>query len=75
MSMTDIELVKTVLNQQWFHEGMDPRMRDVLQTHAEGGANCRAVWRLLNSTILIVALVQRFIIEADDAKVLRPKTN
>jgi hypothetical protein len=74
MSMTDIELARTVLNAQWFHEGMDPQMRDLLQSEAQAGGNYRAVWRLLNNTIVIVALVQRFIIEADDAKVLHPKT-
>jgi len=36
--------------------------------------NYQAVWRLLNITVVIVAVLQRFITEADDAGVLHPRT-
>jgi hypothetical protein len=74
MSVTDIELAKLVLNSQWFHEGMDPRMRDLLGSEHQKMGNYQAVWRSLNITVLIVALLQRFITEADDAGVLHPRT-
>ena len=32
MSVTDYDLAKLVLNPQWFHEGMDPRLRDLLDS-------------------------------------------
>lgn len=74
MSVPDIELAKLVLNSQWFHEDMDPRMRSLLASEHQQMGNYQAVWRLLNVTVLIVALLQRFITEADDAGVLHPKT-
>ncbi len=74
MSVTDYELAKLVLNSQWFHEGMDPRLRDLLDSDHQKMGNYHAVWRLLNITVLIVALLQRFITEADDAGVLHPRT-
>jgi hypothetical protein len=74
MSATDYELAKLVLNSQWFHEGMDPRLRDLLDSDHQKMGNYQAVWRLLNHTVLIVALLQRFITEADDAGVLHPRT-
>jgi hypothetical protein len=49
-----------VLNSQWFHEGMDPRLRDLLDSDHQKMGNYQAVWRLLNHTVLIVALLQRF---------------
>jgi hypothetical protein len=75
MGMSDIELAKTVLNQQWFHEGIDPRIRHILESDTQQMANYQAVSRLLNNTILCVVLLQRFITDADDAGVLHPKTN
>jgi hypothetical protein len=74
MSVTDLELAKLVLNSQWFHEGMDPRLRKLLDSDHQQMGNFQAVWRLLNNTVVIVALLRRFIIEADDAGVLRPRT-
>ena len=74
MSATDIDLAKLVLNSQWFHEGMDPRLRNLLASDHQQMGNYQAVWRLLNNTVLIVALLQRFIIDADDAGVLHPRT-
>ena len=74
MSVTDYELAKMVLNSQMFHEGMDPQIRELLDSDHQQMGNYQAVWRLLNYTVLIVTLMQRFITEADDAGVLRPKT-
>jgi hypothetical protein len=74
MSMPDIELAKTVLNQQWFHEGIDPRIRHILESDDQQMANYQAVSRLLNNTIMCVVHLQRFITDADDAGVLHPKT-
>jgi hypothetical protein len=74
MSVTDLELAKLVLNSQWFHEGMDPRLRKLLDSDHQQMGNFQAVWRLLNNTVVIVALLRRFIIEADDAGVPRPRT-
>ena len=61
MSMTDLELAKLVLNSQWFHEDMDPRLRHLLDSDNQQMGNYQAVWRLLNNTVLIVAVLQRFI--------------
>lgn len=74
MSVTDLELAKLVPNSQWFHEGMDPRMRHVLDSDHQQMGNYQAVWRLLNHTVLIVTVLQRFITQADDAGVLHPRT-
>ncbi|MGH3967590.1 MAG: hypothetical protein ACRDTV_05595 [Mycobacterium sp.] len=74
MSVTDFELAKLVLNSQWFHEGMDPRLRRLLGSGHQQMGNYQAVWRLLNNTVLIVTLLQRFITDADDAGVLHPRT-
>jgi len=74
MSVTDLELAKLVLNSQWFHEGMDPRLRNLLESDHQQMGNYQAVWRLLNHTVVIVALLKRFITEADDAGVLHPRT-
>lgn len=74
MSVTDLELAKLVLNSQWFHEGMDPRLRHLLDADHQQMGNYQAVWRLLNNTVMIVTLLQRFITEADDAGVLHPRT-
>jgi hypothetical protein len=74
MSATDLELAKLVLNSQWFHEGMDPRLRHLLDSDHQQMGNYQAVWRLLNNTVLIVTVLQRFITQADDAGVLHPKT-
>lgn len=74
MSVTDFELAKLVLNSQWFHEGMDPRLRHMLGADHQQMGNYQAVWRLLNHTVLIVTVLQRFIINADDAGVLHPRT-
>ncbi|BBY92302.1 hypothetical protein MGALJ_19710 [Mycobacterium gallinarum] len=74
MSATDLELAKLVLNSQWFHEGMDPRMRHLLDSDHQQMGNYQAVWRVLNHTVLIVTVLQRFITEADDAGVLHPRT-
>lgn len=67
MSVTDLELAKLVLNAQWFHEGMDPRMRSLLYSDHQQMGNYETVWRLLNHTVLIVTVMQRFITQADDA--------
>ena len=53
---------------------MDPRLRNLLDSDHQQMGNYQAVWRLLNNTVLIVALLQRFITEADDAGVLHPRT-
>lgn len=74
MSATDLELAKLVLNSQWFHEEMGPRLRKLLDADHQQWGNYQAVWRLLDNTVVIVALLRRFIIEADDAGVLHPKT-
>ncbi|WP_459986450.1 hypothetical protein [Mycolicibacterium hodleri] len=74
MSATDLELAKLVLNSQWFHEGMDPRLRHMLDSDHQQMGNYQAVWRLLNNTVLIVTLLQRLITQADDSGVLHPKT-
>lgn len=74
MSVTDLELAKLVLNSQWFHEGMNPQLRNLLESDHQQMGNYQAVWRLLNHTVVIVALLKRFITEADDAGVLHPRT-
>ena len=74
MSATDIELAKLVLNSQWFHEDMDPRLRNLLASEHQQMGNFQAVWRLLNNTVFFVALLQRFIVDADNAGVLHPRT-
>jgi hypothetical protein len=74
MSMTDMDLAKTVLNSQWFHEGLDPKIRHLLQSDHQRMANYQAVSRLINITVLGVTLLKKFIVEADDAGVLNPKT-
>ncbi len=74
MSMSDIDLAKTVLNQQWFHEGLDPRIRHVLDSDHQSMATYQAVSRLLNNTVLCVTLLSRFIVDADDAGCLHPAT-
>jgi len=74
VSVSDHELAKMVINQQWFHEGMDPKVRDTLAMDMQQGANFHAVSRLLNDTVIVVSRLQKFIIDADDAGVLQPKT-
>lgn len=74
MSVTDHQLAKMVINQQWFHEGMDPKVRETLAMDMQQGANFHAVSRLLNDTVIVVSRLQKFIIDADDAGVLHPKT-
>ncbi|ODQ84904.1 hypothetical protein [Mycolicibacterium holsaticum] len=73
MSVTDMELAKLVLNSHWFHEGMDPRMRNLLESDHQEMGNYQAVWRLLNQTVLIVAVLKRLITQADDAGALHPR--
>jgi hypothetical protein len=74
MSVTDHQLAKMVINQQWFHEGMDPKVRETLALDMQQGANFHAVSKLLNDTVIVVSRLQKFIIDADDAGVLHPKT-
>lgn len=74
MSATDLELAKWVLNSQWFHEGMDPQIRNLLGSEHQQMGNFQAIWRLLNNTVLFVAVLKKFITEADDAGVLHPRT-
>jgi hypothetical protein len=74
MSMSDMELAKMVLNSQWFHEGLDPKIRHLLNSDYQALPNYQAVSRLLNNTILGVTLLQRFIVDADDAGALKPAT-
>jgi hypothetical protein len=52
MSVTDHQLAKMVINEQWFHEGMDPKIRRTLALDGQQGANFHAASRLLNNTVI-----------------------
>ncbi|WP_241473583.1 hypothetical protein [Mycolicibacterium neoaurum] len=74
MRMPDRELAKTVLNSQWFHESLDPRIRHILNSENQSMGTYQAVSRLLNNTIMCVAQLKKLIVDADDAGQLHPAT-
>lgn len=71
--ITDRELAHKVINSIYFHEGTDPRWREILLREHQQASNIQAVTNLINKTIMEVAAIHKLIVDMDDAGVLNPK--